>query len=185
MAANISIPSLSSRAYRPVVVPQTTDLYGAGGPGTNAGMNMMNNVLTSNASLGKELALQAMEDKSALTIADMNNKAAIEKAKIMYKGPTLFDKLTAINSLFDSDPIQVGVGNSNLRNGSAIGLTNNPTTNAYNAALEETLKKEFLEGMEKIRLGEQSGLTDYSEIFNNSNVNSILNNNALENLNPK
>ena len=184
MAANISIPSLSSRAYRPVAIPQTTDLYGAGGPGTNAGMNMMNNVLTSNASLGKELTLQAMEDKSALTIADMNNKAAIEKAKIMYKGPTLFDKLTAINSLFDSDPIQVGAGNSNLINGSAIGLTNNPTTNAYNAALQETLKKDFLEGMEKIRLGEQNGLT-VSDILGNSNVNSILNSKALENVNLK
>lgn len=170
MAANISIPSLSSRAYRPVAIPQTTALYGAGGPGTNAGMNMMNNVLTSNASLGKELALQAMEDKSALTIADMNNKAAIEKAKIMYKGPTLFDKLTAINSLFDSDPIQVGVGNSNLKNGSAIGLPNDPATNAYNAALQETLKKEFLEKMEKIRLGE-SELTDYSDLFKQANTN--------------
>lgn len=184
MAANISIPSLSSRAYRPVAIPQTTDLYGAGGPGTNAGMNMMNNVLTSNASLGKALALQAMEDKSALTIADMNNKAAIEKAKIMYKGPTLFDKLTAINSLFDDDPIQVGVGNSNLSNGSAIGLPNDPATNAYNAALQETLQKEFLEKMEQIRLG-QSELTNYSEILSNSNANSILNNNALNNVNPK
>ena len=182
MAANISIPSLSSRAYRPVVVPQTTDLYGAGGPGTNAGMNMMNNVLTSNASLGKELALQAMKDKSAVTIAGMNNEAEIEKAKIMYKGPTLFDKLTALNSLFDSDPIQVGVGNSNLNNGSAIGLTNNPTTNAYNAALQETLKKEFLEKMEQIRLGDQVGISD---LLKDSNVNSILNSNALENVNLK
>lgn len=177
MAANISIPSLSSRAYRPVAIPQTTDLYGAGGPGTNAGMNMMNNVLTSNASLGKELALQAMEDKSALTIADMNNKAAIEKAKIMYKGPTLFDKLTAINNLFDSDPIQVGVGNSNLSNGSAIGLPNDPATNAYNNALQKKLEEYYyakMNSLDTFKIDGNNDLTTNSDLLNNTNVQPLL-----------
>ncbi len=138
MAANISIPSLSSRSYRPVVIPKTTDLYGPGGPGSDAGMNMMNNVLTSNASLGKELALQAMKDQSALTLADINNEAALERTKLMYKGPTLFDKLKAISSMFDTQPI----GNPNLANGNAIGLQNS-LQNVYNDKIAEHLGLEL------------------------------------------
>lgn len=138
MAANISIPSLSNRSYRPVAIPKTTDLYGPGGPGSDAGMNMMNNVLTSNAALGKALTLQAMKDESALTIADMNNAAALERAKLMYKGPTLFDKLKAISSMFDTQPI----GNPNLKNGNAIGLQNS-IQQTYNEKIAKHLGLEL------------------------------------------
>tara|TARA_B100000965_G_scaffold53930_1_gene40435 strand:- start:8097 stop:8540 length:444 start_codon:yes stop_codon:yes gene_type:complete len=138
MAANISIPSLSNRSYRPVAIPKTTDLYGPGGPGSDAGMNMMNNVLTSNAALGQALTVQAMKDKSALTLADMNNAAALERTKLMYKGPTLFDKLKAISSMFDTQPI----GNPNLANGNAIGLQNS-LQNVYNDKIAEHLGLEL------------------------------------------
>ena len=113
-------------------------MYGPGGPGSDAGMNMMNNVLTSNASLGKELTLQAMKDQSALTLADINNEAALERTKLMYKGPTLFDKLKAISSMFDTQPI----GNPNLANGNAIGLQNS-LQNVYNDKIAEHLGLEL------------------------------------------
>ena len=51
---------------------------------------------------------------------------------------------------------------------------NNPTTNAYNAALQETLKKEFLEKMEQIRLGDANGLTNYSDLLKKTNVQPLL-----------
>jgi len=138
MAANISIPSLSNRSYRPVAIPKTTDLYGPGGPGSDAGMNMMNNVLTSNAALGQALTMQAMKDKSALTLAHINNEAALERTKLMYKGPTLFDKLKAISSMFDTQPI----GNPNLANGNAIGLQN-AIQKTYNEKIAEHLGLEL------------------------------------------
>lgn len=138
MAANISIPSLSNRSYRPVAIPKTTDLYGPGGPGSDAGMNMMNNVLNSNAALGQALTVQAMKDKSALTLADINNAAALERTKLMYKGPTLFDKLKAISSMFDTQPI----GNPNLANGNAIGLQNS-IQQTYNEKIAKHLGLEL------------------------------------------
>jgi len=101
-------------------------------------MNMMNNVLTSNAALGQALTVQAMKDKSALTLADMNNAAALERTKLMYKGPTLFDKLKAISSMFDTQPI----GNPNLANGNAIGLQNS-LQNVYNDKIAEHLGLEL------------------------------------------
>ena len=81
----------------------------------------------------------------------------------MYIAPTLFVKLTGIINLIDDDAFEVGVGNSNLSNGSAIGLPNDPATNAYNNALQKKLEEYYYQKMNSLGTFKVDGNNDLTQ----------------------